>query len=61
MSITLTKITDRQHRSAVEWIECWCERSVSHLSAQKIWKIMEREYSGGWAGFVIDLGNDDWS
>ena len=55
MSITLTKITDDQHESAVDWISCLYPVGYTvTLTPQQAYRVVQRHYDGGWAQFVID-------
>lgn len=59
MAITLTKITDNQHQSGVEWItDAFPHQEVeaSYLSAQQTYRAIQRHYDGGWKQFLSDLG-----
>ncbi len=57
MAITLTKITEEQHRSAIEWImdafpHQWEE--AADLSPMQAYRVIRRQYCGGWAQFLAD-------
>lgn len=57
MAITLTKITDGLHQSAINWImDAFPHQEVeaSYLSAQQAHRVISRHYSGGWVQFVTD-------
>lgn len=62
MSITLTRITPTQHQSAIEWIMIAIVDShwVNNLTPQQAYRLVQAGYSGGWSGFVTDLGDDNW-
>lgn len=64
MSITLARITPVQHASAVEWITCAFDLEdgdLGRLSPNQVHRTMQQRYSGGWEGFVADLGDDNWA
>lgn len=53
-----TLATDEQIRDARAWVaDCtWVEdgEELKHLSDEEIRAGVERNYDGGWAGFVVD-------
>lgn len=63
MAITLIKITPRQHTSAVAWIGDAFRYNTGWsrgYTAQQAYRIIQHRYSGGWTGFLRDLGDDIW-
>lgn len=54
--ITLNKITQAEHESAVEWIACAFEgQATDHLSRSKVIRVIENWYDGGLDQFKADV------
>jgi len=61
MAITLLKITPVQYESALTWIQDCTGKRPSHRTPNQVWRMIESQYSEGWAGFLADLGDDNWA